>query len=134
MLIVRNTGHRAFEGKALSQTELDHLLGNLEKIRGLPAWERKQQRLAEERKQEQQRLAEERREADEKAKQEQQRLAEAGDLEAQYQLGILYSGSTPISSKISPKRSSGLRKVLTGDTPMRSLLWARCTRKASAVS
>ena len=93
MLIVRNTGHRAFEGKALSQTELDHLLDNLEKIRGLPAWGRKQQRLAEERKQEQQRLAEERREADEKAKQEQQRLAEAGDLEAQYQLGILYSGS-----------------------------------------
>ena len=54
---------RAFAGKALSRTELDQRLDHLEKIRGLPAWKRKQQRLADE-----------------------------GDREAQYELGILYSG------------------------------------------
>ena len=76
---------RAFEGNALSQRDLDLLLDNIDKIRDPAAWEQKQQRLAEERKQEQQRLAEER-------KQEQRRLADEGDPEAQYQLGILYSG------------------------------------------
>jgi len=89
---------RAFEGNAISQTELDRRLDNFDKIRDQQrlaekkreatekakheldrlaeererdpaAWERKQQRLAEERKQEQQRLAEAR-------KQEEQRLAE----------------------------------------------------------
>jgi len=61
---------RAYDGgDAASKTTLDYLLANLEKIRNPGAWERKQQRLAEERKQEQQRLAEER-------KQEQQRLNE----------------------------------------------------------
>ena len=72
---------RAFAGNVISQTYLNHLLEKLEKIRDPAAWERKQQRLAEER------------------AHERQRLAEAGDREAQYQLGILYSGGSDYVEK-----------------------------------
>ncbi|MDH3279562.1 MAG: hypothetical protein OEQ39_23220 [Gammaproteobacteria bacterium] len=77
---------RAFAGNALSQAAFDRRLEYLEKIRDPAAWER-EQRLAEERKQEQQRVAKERKQEQQRVakeqRQEQQRLAEERKQEQQ---------------------------------------------------
>ena len=108
---------RAFEGNAISQTELDRRLDNFDKIQ-------EQQRLAEEkreakekvkheldrlpeqRKQDQQRLAEEKREAEAKAKQEQERLVRAQRKAAQAQLGIVAVVVPPIESELANEQAS----------------------------
>jgi len=134
MLIVRNTGHRAFEGKALSQTELDHLLDNLKKLGVCQPGDANNSVLLRSESKNSSGLPKKGAKPMRRQNKNSNVLLKPETSKHSTSWVFYIVAVTPISSKISPKRSSGLRKVLTRDTPMRSLLWARFTRKASAVS